>query len=107
MDTPRLSSVLLTKATAAQEGRGCGEEAQVSLRHRGVPAILLLGVWPAMQQSWSLSSTCPQRGQSTLDQVKCKWAELYSGSWVLEGTAGCHCHKGWDKDIAGPRGTWV
>lgn len=33
----------------------------------------------------------------------CTWAEVYLGSWVVEGTAGCHCHKGWDKEVAGPR----
>jgi hypothetical protein len=37
----------------------------------------------------------------------CKWAKAYSGSWVVEGTAGCHCHKGWDKEVAGSRGAQV
>lgn len=58
-----------------EKAEGVGRSTGLSLRHRSVPAVLWLGVWPARQQSLFLSSSCPQRGrgspdsQSTLNQV--------------------------------------
>lgn len=75
--SPVSSEVLWTLKTqfgSPDQGHSCPGRQRMwggstGLRHRCVPAILRQGVWPATQQSRSLSSSCPQRGQSTLDQV--------------------------------------